>query len=81
MPEKEAPIGVVLYHHAKNLAMGNHPLAKYVPALLLLVDSVLCSLIISYVPCKLERPPPSVQTDAKIDRRYRDRLGSIYGAD
>jgi len=58
MPEKEAPIGVVLYHHAKNLAMGNHPLAKYVPALLLLVDSVLCSLIISYVPCKLERPPP-----------------------
>lgn len=44
---------MVLYHHVKNLALGAHPLAKYIPPLFLLIDSILCSLIISYVPCKL----------------------------
>ena len=57
MAEKDAPIHMVLYRHAKNLAMGTHPLAKYVPALLLLVDSLLCSMIISYVPCKFKLLP------------------------
>ena len=33
--------------------MGEHPLSKYVPPLLLLVDALLTSLIISNVACKL----------------------------
>jgi len=52
MAEKDAPIHVALYRQAINLAMGTHPLAKFVPVLLLLADSVLCSLIISHIPCR-----------------------------
>lgn len=35
----------------KDLALGVHPLAKYVPPLLLLADAVLCSLIIWKISC------------------------------
>lgn len=35
----------------QRLAMGDHPLAKYVPPLLLVLDAVLTNLIISKVAC------------------------------
>ncbi|KAG9246553.1 glycosyltransferase family 58 protein [Calycina marina] len=49
MTEKDVPLHLSLYGQAKSIAMGTNPLAKYVPVLLLMLDSVLCSLIISYV--------------------------------
>jgi len=48
----EPPKHVVLFRQAKDLAMGVHPLSKYVPSFLLLLDALLCSLIISKVACK-----------------------------
>jgi alpha-1,3-mannosyltransferase len=43
---------VALYRQVKSLALGEHPLSKYVPPLLLLADALLTSLIISKVACK-----------------------------
>lgn len=34
-----------------DVANGRHPLSKFVPAMLLLFDAVLCALIIWKVPC------------------------------
>jgi alpha-1,3-mannosyltransferase len=48
-----SPRQVGLYQQAKKLALGHHPLAKYVPPILLMLDALLCSLIISNVACKL----------------------------
>jgi hypothetical protein len=47
------PSHTTLYRHAKDFALGEHPLAKYAPPVLLLLDALLCSLIISKVSCKL----------------------------
>ena len=52
MAEQEPPWHIVLYRQVKSLAIGEHPLSKYVPPLLLLVDALLTSLIISKVACK-----------------------------
>lgn len=49
----EMPRHVAYYQQAKQLAMGVHPLSKYVPPLLLLADALLTSLVISKVACKL----------------------------
>ena len=46
------PRYIAIFRQAKNLAMGEHPLSKYVPPLLLLADALLTSLIISKVACK-----------------------------
>lgn len=39
----------------KGFALGVHPLSKYGAPLLLLLDALLCSLIITKVACKLLR--------------------------
>jgi hypothetical protein len=81
MAEKqESPRHVALYQQVKDLAMGEHPLSKYVPPLLLLADALLTSLIISKVACKVIL----FQIEEVIEliwswNRYRDRLESIYG--
>ncbi|KAH8596126.1 glycosyltransferase family 58 protein [Bisporella sp. PMI_857] len=49
MADTEIPPHVALLRQAKKLALGEHPLAKYIPPLLLLADAFLSSLIISYV--------------------------------
>jgi hypothetical protein len=51
--KQQPPRYVALYRQANDLAMGEHPLSKYVPPLLLLADALLTSLIISKVACKL----------------------------
>jgi hypothetical protein len=51
MAEETVPRHVAIYKEAKKLAMGDHPLAKFVPPVLLLMDALLCSFIISKVPC------------------------------
>lgn len=38
---------------AKEIAVGRHPMAIFIPPLLLLLDAGLCVLIIWKVPCKL----------------------------
>jgi alpha-1,3-mannosyltransferase len=48
----EIPKHLAYYLQAKDLALGIHPLSKYVPPLLLFLDALLCSLIISKVACK-----------------------------
>jgi len=54
MADKEQPPQhVALYRQAKSLAIGEHPLSKYVPPMLLLADAFLTSLIISKVACTL----------------------------
>jgi len=53
MTEAPIPRHMALLKEAKRLAIGDHPLAKYVPPALLLVDALLCSFIISRVSCKL----------------------------
>lgn len=45
-----------------DVANGRHPLSRFVPALLLLFDAVLCALVIWRVPCKLCRPHTSTST-------------------
>ena len=52
MAEQKPPLYKSLYLQAKQFAMGEHPLAKYVPPLLVTVDALACSFIISYVACK-----------------------------
>ena len=49
---EEPPRYILLLRQAKRLALGEHPLAKYVPPLLLLADALLTSLIISKVACR-----------------------------
>lgn len=51
MAAPSLPRHVSLYQQAKELAMGHGPLAKFVPPALLALDAVLCSLIISRIPC------------------------------
>ena len=71
-----------LVKQAKGVAMGTHPLSKYVPAALLLVDALLCSLIISRVSCE-SFPLSNTNQEfilIKVGRRYRNRLESIHGA-
>jgi len=41
-----------LVKQVKDVALGTHPLSKFVPPALLLVDALLCSLIISRVSCE-----------------------------
>lgn len=54
MAERSSPPHhVALYQHVKRLAVGDHPLAKYASPLLLFLDALLCSLIISKVACEL----------------------------
>lgn len=50
--KQKMPRHVALYKQVKSLAMGEHPFSKYVPPLLLLVDALLTSLIISKVACE-----------------------------
>jgi hypothetical protein len=50
--QDQTPRHVALYRQAKNFAMGEHPLSKYGSPVLLLLDALLCSLIISKVACK-----------------------------
>jgi alpha-1,3-mannosyltransferase len=45
------PWYTTLYREARHLAMGEHRSSKYISPLLLLFDALLCSLIISKVPC------------------------------
>lgn len=47
--QDQTPRYIALYRQAKNFAMGEHPLAKYGSPVLLLLDALLCSLIISKV--------------------------------
>lgn len=50
--ERETPQYDVSYaRQLKDLAMGVHPLARYVPPLLLLADAVLCTLVIWKISC------------------------------
>lgn len=51
--EKAPPTHVDYLHQAKDLAMGVHPLSKYVPPLLLLADALLTSFVIFKVSCEL----------------------------
>jgi alpha-1,3-mannosyltransferase len=52
--EKSEPSRHVAYiRQAKDLALGQHPLSKYGPPLLLVFDALLTSLIISKVACEL----------------------------
>lgn len=46
------PRHVAIYQQVRSFAMGEHPLAKYASPVLLLLDALLCSLIISKVACK-----------------------------
>jgi alpha-1,3-mannosyltransferase len=50
--KQEPPRHITLVRQVKSLAMGEHPLSKYVPPLLLLTDALLTSLIISKVACE-----------------------------
>jgi hypothetical protein len=56
MPETQeenvVPPHVDYIRQARAFAMGEHPLSKYVPPLLLLLDALLTSAIISKVACK-----------------------------
>lgn len=49
---KSPPLYMAVYNQVIDLAMSRHPLSKYVPTLLLLVEAMLCSLIITYVACR-----------------------------
>lgn len=52
--ESIPPVRHISYlRQAKDLAMGIHPLSKYVPPLLLIADAFLTSLIIYKVSCTL----------------------------
>jgi alpha-1,3-mannosyltransferase len=46
------PRHIALYRHVRDIALFDHPLAKYGPPLLLLADALLTSLIISKVACE-----------------------------
>jgi len=46
------PRHLVYYRQAKDFALGQHPLSKYGPPLLLLFDAILTSIIISKVACQ-----------------------------
>jgi len=46
------PNHVTLYREIKSFALGEHPWAKFASPVLLLLDALLCSLIISKVSCK-----------------------------
>lgn len=52
-PEQDSapPRHVAYYRQAKDLAMGVHPYSKQASILLLFLDALLTSLIITYVPC------------------------------
>ncbi|KAG0652905.1 Dolichyl-P-Man:Man(5) c(2)-PP-dolichyl mannosyltransferase [Hyphodiscus hymeniophilus] len=47
--KQKNPRHIALLRQVKSLAMGEHPLSKYVPPILLLADALLTSLIISKV--------------------------------
>jgi hypothetical protein len=68
-----------LRRQAKRLAIGEHQLSKYIPPALLLCDALLCSLIISKVPCKLLAQSSRVSVDLITLCRYGNRLESLYG--
>jgi alpha-1,3-mannosyltransferase len=51
--KSEPPRHVAYYRQARDLMLGAHPLSKYGPPLLLFLDALLCSLIISKVACEL----------------------------
>jgi alpha-1,3-mannosyltransferase len=51
--KSEPPRHVAYYRQAKELALGQHPLSKYGPPLLLLFVALLTSVIISRVACEL----------------------------
>jgi alpha-1,3-mannosyltransferase len=73
-----------LLGQAKRLAHGDHPLAKYIPPALLLVDTLLCSLIISKVACRFlvqasllpyQVLMPWVRADTEIDwKAYMEQI-------
>jgi hypothetical protein len=80
--KQEMPQHVALYKQVKRLAMGEHPLSKYVPPLLLLADALLTSLIISRVACEFSLCYFALEVELTwVCNRYRDRLESIHGAD
>lgn len=49
--EKESPKEVSYVRQLRDLAMGEHPLSKFVPPLLLFADALLTSAIIYKVSC------------------------------
>ena len=50
------PKRVFYLHQVRDLALGVHPLSKYIPPLLLLFDALLTSLVIYKVPCRPSCP-------------------------
>ena len=55
--KENEPAGQVGYlRQARDLAMGEHPLSRFVPPLLLLADALLTSAVIFKVSCKLIVP-------------------------
>ncbi|RFU32080.1 hypothetical protein B7463_g4279, partial [Scytalidium lignicola] len=46
---KAPPLYMTVYNQVIDFAMSRHPLSKYAPLLLLLVEALLCSLVISFV--------------------------------
>jgi alpha-1,3-mannosyltransferase len=54
--KSEPPRHLSYFRQAKDLALGVHPWSKYVPPLLLFLDALLCSLIISKVACEFLPP-------------------------
>lgn len=53
--ENEPPRQVGYLRQVKQLAMGEHPLSRFVPPLLLLADALLTSAIIFKVSCKIAK--------------------------
>jgi alpha-1,3-mannosyltransferase len=51
--ENETTIEVSYLRQLKDLAMGEHPLSRFVPPLLLLADAVFTGAVIYTVSCKL----------------------------
>ncbi|KAH8808876.1 glycosyltransferase family 58 protein [Xylogone sp. PMI_703] len=62
--KKSPPLYMTAYNQVVDLAMSRHPLAKYIPPLLILFEALLCSLVISFIPCKyLSFPLPHTEID------------------
>lgn len=51
--DSESPGHVTYLRQVMDLAMGEHPLSKYTPPLLLLADALLTSAVIFKVSCEL----------------------------
>lgn len=70
-----------LVKQVKDVALGTHPLSKFVPPALLLMDALLCSLIISRVSCE-SFPYPIARNWFILTQeecRHGNRLESIHG--